>query len=247
MWRDADRREGHQVGPRAQAQVRGLGTVQVHRAGVARPHLGDQAGQLGRGLAMVGLQVGQDAQPGCRGTDCLKAAADKVKWQSRPSPAPGGGANVAKGRGVALTQRANAYAAAVAEIELNKSTGQVVVTRIVCAHDCGLMVNPDGVRNQVEGNVIQGVSRALLEEVGFDSNGVTSLDWTRYPILRFHEVPQVEVVLINRPEMDPLGAGEPATIPAPTAIANAIYDATGVRLREVPFTPQRVLAGLKKA
>ena len=182
-----------------------------------------------------------------RGTDCLKAAADKVKWQSRPSPAPGGGANVAKGRGVALTQRANAYAAAVAEIELNKSTGQVVVTRIVCAHDCGLMVNPDGVRNQVEGNVIQGVSRALLEEVGFDSNGVTSLDWTRYPILRFHEVPQVEVVLINRPEMDPLGAGEPATIPVPTAIANAIYDATGVRLREAPFTPQRVLAGLKKA
>ncbi|MGE5819922.1 MAG: xanthine dehydrogenase family protein molybdopterin-binding subunit, partial [Deltaproteobacteria bacterium] len=182
-----------------------------------------------------------------RGADCLKAAADKIKWQSRPSPAPAGGANIAKGRGVAMTQRANAYAAAVAEIELNRSTGQVVVKRIACAHDCGLMVNPDGVRNQVEGNVIQGVSRALLEEVTFDSSGVTSLDWKSYPILKFADVPEVEVVLINRPEMDPLGAGEPATIPVPAAIANAIFDATGVRLREAPFTPQRVLAGLKKA
>jgi CO/xanthine dehydrogenase Mo-binding subunit len=109
------------------------------------------------------------------------------------------------------------------------------------------MVNPDGVHNQVEGNVIQGVSRALLEEVTFDSSGVTSLDWKSYPILKFPDVPEVEVVLINRPEMAPLGAGEPATIPVPAAIANAIFDATGVRLREAPFTPERVMAGLKKA
>ena len=182
-----------------------------------------------------------------RGTDCLKAAADKMGWQSRPSPASAGGANIAKGRGVAMTQRANAYAAAAAEIEINKSTGQIVVKRVVCAHDCGLIVNPDGVRNQVEGNVIQGVSRALLEEVTFDSSGVTSLDWKSYPILKFADVPEVEVVLINRPEMAPLGAGEPATIPVPAAIANAIFDATGVRLREAPFTPERALAGLKKA
>jgi CO/xanthine dehydrogenase Mo-binding subunit len=182
-----------------------------------------------------------------RGSDCLKAAAEYVRWQSRPSPASAGAANIAKGRGIALTQRANAYAAALAEIEVTRSTGKVVVKRIVCAHDCGLIINPDGVRNQVEGNVIQGVSRALLEEVTFDSNGVTSLDWTRYPILKFPDVPEVEVVLINRPEMAPLGAGEPATIPVPAAIANAIFDATGVRLREAPFTPERVLAGLKKA
>jgi CO/xanthine dehydrogenase Mo-binding subunit len=181
-----------------------------------------------------------------RGTDCLKAAADRVKWQSRPSPVAAGG-NIAKGRGIAMTQRANAYAAAAAEIEVNRSTGQVNVKRVVCAHDCGLIVNPDGVRNQVEGNVIQGVSRALLEEVKFDSNGVTSLDWSSYPILRFPDIPEVEVVLINRPEMDPLGAGEPATIPVPAAIANAIFDATGLRLREAPFTPERVIAGLKKA
>ena len=145
-----------------------------------------------------------------------------------------------------MTQRANAYAAAAAEIEVNKSTGQIVVKRVVCAHDCGLIVNPDGVRNQVEGNVIQGVSRALLEEVKFDSNGVTSLDWNRYPILKFPDMPQVEVVLINRLEMAPLGAGEPATIPVPTAIANAIFDAIGVRLREAPFTPERVMAALKQ-
>jgi nicotinate dehydrogenase subunit B len=181
-----------------------------------------------------------------RGTDCLKAAADKIGWQSRPSPAPAGGAAIAKGRGIAMTQRANAYAAAAAEIEVNKSTGQIVVKRVVCAHDCGLIVNPDGVRNQVEGNVIQGVSRALLEEVKFDSKGVTSLDWNSYPILKFSDMPIVEVVLINRLEMAPLGAGEPATIPVPAAIANAIFDATGARLREAPFTPERVMAALKQ-
>jgi CO/xanthine dehydrogenase Mo-binding subunit len=181
-----------------------------------------------------------------RGTDCVKGAAEKVNWQSRPSPAPTSGANIARGRGIALTQRANAYAAAAAEVEVNKSTGQVVVKRVVCAHDCGLIVNPDGVRNQVEGNVIQGVSRALLEEVKFDSKGVTSLDWSSYPILSFSDVPEVEAVLINRPEMAPLGAGEPATIPVPAAIANAIFDATGARLREAPFTPERVLAALKQ-
>jgi CO/xanthine dehydrogenase Mo-binding subunit len=109
------------------------------------------------------------------------------------------------------------------------------------------MINPDGVKNQVEGNVIQGVSRALYEEVSFDSNGaVTSLDWGTYPILRFTELPDLEVVLINRPEVPPLGAGEGATIPPAAAIANAIFDAVGVRLREGPFTAKRVLAELQK-
>jgi CO/xanthine dehydrogenase Mo-binding subunit len=93
---------------------------------------------------------------------------------------------------------------------------------------------------------IQGVSRALFEEVTFDANGVTSLDWATYPILRFPDLPELEIVLINRPEMEPLGAGEGATIPPAAAIANAIFDAVGVRLREGPFTPKRVLAALKK-
>jgi CO/xanthine dehydrogenase Mo-binding subunit len=181
-----------------------------------------------------------------RGIDCLQAAADKAGWQKRPSPAPAAAGNIAKGRGIALTQRANTYVATVAEVEVNKTTGQVAVKRIVCSHDCGLMINPDGVKNQVEGNVIQGVSRALLEEVTFNANGVTSLDWATYPILRFPDVPDLDVVLINRPEMQPLGAGEGATIPPAAAIANAIFDAVGVRLREGPFTPKRVLAAMQK-
>ncbi|HWO42533.1 MAG TPA: molybdopterin cofactor-binding domain-containing protein, partial [Candidatus Eisenbacteria bacterium] len=180
-----------------------------------------------------------------RGTECLKAAAAKANWRSRPSPAATAGAG-APGRGVAVTQRANAYVAAVAEVAVNRSTGKVTVTRIVCAHDCGLIVNPDGVKNQVEGNIIQGLSRALFEEVTFDAQGVTSLDWNSYPILKFDDVPQVDIVLINRPDMAPLGAGEPATIPVAAAIANAIFDAVGVRLREGPFTPKRVLAGLQE-
>jgi len=180
-----------------------------------------------------------------RGSECLNAATDKAQWEKRPSPAPASGGNIAKGRGVALTQRANTYVAAVAEVEVNKSTGQVVVKRIVCSHDCGLIVNPDGVKNQIEGNVLQGVSRALFEEVTFDANGVTSLDWNSYPILKFSDVPALEIVLINRPEMPSLGAGEPSIVPVPAAIANAIFDATAARLREAPFTPARVLAALK--
>ncbi len=182
-----------------------------------------------------------------RAAECLKAAADKAGWQKRPSPAPASSGNVAKGRGIALTDRSNTYVAIVAEVEVNKTTGLVAVKRLVCSHDCGLMINPDGVKNQIEGNVIQGVSRAMYEEVTFDANGgVTSLDWATYPILRFPDLPELDVVLINRPEMEPLGAGEGATIPPAAAIANAIYDAVGVRLREGPFTPKRVLAGLQK-
>jgi nicotinate dehydrogenase subunit B len=182
-----------------------------------------------------------------RAAECLQAAADKAGWQKRPSPAPATSGNIAKGRGIALTQRANTMVATVAEVEVDKTTGQVAIKRIVCSHDCGLMINPDGVKNQVEGNVIQGVSRALLEEVTFDANGVTSLDWAAYPILRFPEVPDLDIILINRPEVAPLGAGEGATIPPAASIANAIFDAVGVRLREGPFTPKRVLTGLKKA
>ena len=107
-----------------------------------------------------------------------------------------------------------------------------------------MILNPDGVRNQIEGNVVQGVSRALFEEVMFDANGVTSLDWKSYPILKFTDLPELDVVLINRPEIPPLGAGEPATIPLAASIANAFFDATGARLYDGPFTPKRALAAL---
>jgi CO/xanthine dehydrogenase Mo-binding subunit len=181
-----------------------------------------------------------------RAIECLQAAVDKAKWQKRPSPASAASGNIARGRGIALTQRAKTFVAAVAEVEVNKTTGHVAVKRVVCAHDCGLMINPDGVKNQVEGNIIQGVSRALYEEVTYDGNGVTSLDWATYPILRFPDVPELNIVLINRPDMQPLGAGEGATIPPAAAIANAIFDAVGVRLREGPFTPKRVLGAMQK-
>lgn len=180
-----------------------------------------------------------------RMTEVLLAAAQKAGWQERPSPAPASSGSVAKGRGIALADRGNTYVATVAEVELDKSSGKVRVNRITIAHDCGLIVNPDGLKNQIEGNIIQGVSRSLLEEVEFDASGVKNNDWSSYPILTFADVPDVEFALINRPEMPARGGGEPAIVPVPAAIANAIFDATGVRLRELPFTPNRVLAGLK--
>ncbi|HEY7167324.1 MAG TPA: molybdopterin cofactor-binding domain-containing protein [Candidatus Binatia bacterium] len=177
-----------------------------------------------------------------RGTDVLRRVTEKAQWQKRSSPSLGG-----RGRGVAMTRRAGGYAAAVADVEVNQSTGKVTVRRITLAHDCGLIVNPDGVRNQVEGNIVQGVSRALMEEVTFDGNAVTSLDWASYPILRFPELPELDIVLLNRQDVEPLGAGELSTVPVPAAIANGIFDATGARLREAPFAPKRVLAAMGKA
>jgi nicotinate dehydrogenase subunit B len=137
-----------------------------------------------------------------------------------------------------------AIVACVAEVQVDKSTGVVRVKRIVVAHDCGLVVNPDGVKNQVEGNVLQSLSRALKEEVRFDERRITSADWGTYPILTFSEVPEVEIVLLDRPDQPALGAGEPSTVTTAPAVANAIFDATGVRLRQMPFTPERVRAAL---
>jgi CO/xanthine dehydrogenase Mo-binding subunit len=182
-----------------------------------------------------------------RATDVLKRVAEKSQWQKRRQPAGDSSAATAKGRGVAMTRRAGGYTAAVADVEVERATGKVAVKRITLTHDCGLIVNPDGVKNQVEGNIVQGVSRALYEEVTFDGNGVTSIDWEGYPIMRFPDVPELDIVLIDRRDLAPLGAGELSTVPIPAAIANAVFDATGARLREVPFTPKRVLAALKAA
>ena len=132
----------------------------------------------------------------------------------------------------------------MAEVEVNPIHGEVRVRRVVVAHDCGLIINPDGLRNQIEGNVIQATSRALKEEITFDRSMVTSLDWSSYPIFRFPEIPDVVVELINRPDQPAVGAGEATTCAIPAAIANAVFDATGVRLRTIPFTPERVRAAL---
>jgi nicotinate dehydrogenase subunit B len=131
------------------------------------------------------------------------------------------------------------------EVEIERRSGRIQVTRVVCVHDCGLMINPDGVQSQVEGCIVQTLSRALYEEVVWDRDHVTSVDWASYPILRFPQAPPIEVELIQRLDQPPLGVGEPASAPVAAALGNAVFDATGVRLRTVPLRPERVRAGLE--
>jgi CO/xanthine dehydrogenase Mo-binding subunit len=176
-----------------------------------------------------------------RGLEVLRRAAALIGWQPRPAPAKSG-----VGRGIAYIHYKNneSYVAIALEAEVERSTGAIRVRRIACAHDCGLVINPDALRTQVEGNILQTLSRTLHEEVKFDRARVTSVDWASYPILRFPEVPQVLIDIVDRPKEPPLGAGEAAATPVPAALANAVFDATGVRLRTVPFTRQRVLAAM---
>ena len=181
-----------------------------------------------------------------RATDALTAVARLANWQARPAPAQASSGNIAAGRGVAVSARSNSVVAVTAEVEVDKTSGEVTVKRVCVAHDCGLIINPDGLKNQIEGNVIQGTSRAIMEEVKFDSSGIKNLDWASYPILRYEKIPQIEIELINRPEMPALGGGEPSIGPVPAAIANAIFDATGGRLREAPFTPERVVKAMRE-
>jgi CO/xanthine dehydrogenase Mo-binding subunit len=179
-----------------------------------------------------------------RDADVLKAAAEKAGWQSRPSPQRQAGSTVS-GRGIAYSQRNGTTCAIVAEVDVDRSTGRIWARKFTVAHDCGLIINPDGLVHTIEGNIIQGISRTLWEEVHFDEKNVTSVDWLTYPILDITEMPQaIDVVLINRPELPPTGAGEPSIRPVAAAMANAIFDATGVRLRRVPFSPDRVKQAL---
>jgi CO/xanthine dehydrogenase Mo-binding subunit len=143
---------------------------------------------------------------------------------------------------------------AIAEVEVNRETGHVWAKRIVCAHDCGLVINPLSLERVVEGNLLYGLSRALHEEVQFDTEKVTSVDWLSHPTLRHADAPEkIDVVLVNgdpnpnRPDPQSYGAGEAACRPVIAAVANAIYDATGVRIRRVPFRNTRVLAAIKAA
>jgi nicotinate dehydrogenase subunit B len=175
----------------------------------------------------------------------IKAAAEKAGWETRVAgPNNRVSDGVAAGRGFAYCQRGRSVIAAVAEVEVDLKSGKVAAKRFVVAHDCGLIVNPTALRACIEGNVIHGASRALLEETMFDPEKVTSVDWLTYPILDIAATPaSVEIVLINRPDLPPLGAGEPSTRPIAAAIANAIFDATGQRVRRAPFTPERVRTG----
>ncbi len=187
------------------------------------------------------LRYIQDA----RAKAALAVVAEKVKWESRPSPKrPRDSGNVLSGRGVALALRGGTIVATIAEVEVNRASGEVRVKRLVCAHDCGLIVNPEALRGTIQANLIQSMGRALKEEVTFDRSSVTSVDWNTYPVARWADIPALEVVLLNHPESAPTGAGEPSSRPTAAAINNAIFDATGVRMRRVPFTPARVKAAL---
>jgi CO/xanthine dehydrogenase Mo-binding subunit len=177
-----------------------------------------------------------------RAIDVVNAAAERGGWGT-PMPVLDA---LLTGRGFAFARYETeyTYVAIVAEVAVDPASGEVRVTRVIVAHDCGLIINPDGVRNQIESNIMQGISRSLKEEVTWNDREVTSLTWETYPILTFPEVPEIEIVLIDRPDAPPWGAGEPAICPVTAAINNAIHAATGVRLRGVPFTPERVLAAI---
>jgi CO/xanthine dehydrogenase Mo-binding subunit len=189
-----------------------------------------------------------------RSIACLKAAADAFKWDTRPSPKRVGSGDILTGRGIAYTYRSQTVVAEIAEVEVNRRTGRVWVKRIVCAHDCGLVINPEALRRTVEAGLLHGVSRTLHEEVRFDTEKVTSVDWASYPTLTHLDTPEsIEVVLVKgdpnptRADLPHYGAGETMLKPTMAAIANAVFDATGVRLRRVPFRSDRVLAALKAA
>jgi len=181
-----------------------------------------------------------------RGAEVIRRAAATMNWQPRPSPSGSASGEVMRGRGIAYVhyKHSEAYVATGIEVAVERASGRIKVERVVCAHDCGQIINPDGVRAQVEGCILQTLSRTLFEEVTFDRSRVTSTDWASYPILTFPDVPKLDIMLIDRRHERPLGAGEAATAPVAAAIGNAIFDATGVRLRRVPFTPARVLAAL---
>ena len=194
--------------------------------------------------------------PDRRAAELSRAVADRAGWSPRTTPGTlGGQGEILRGRGFAqalyvhgpFPGKPAAWSAWVADVEVNRATGEVAVTRVTVGQDAGLVINPAGARHQIHGNVIQSTSRALMEEVGFEGGAVATREWGSYPILTFSELPAIEVLQMRRPTEPPLGSGESASIPSAAAIANAIFDATGVRFRELPFTPERIRQGLAEA
>ena len=188
-----------------------------------------------------------------RAIDLVRAVAERAAWRPHPEPFTHGRAgDILYGRGFAYAVyvhgkfpgTAAAWAAWVTDVAVNTATGEIAVTRVVCGQDTGQVINPAGVQHQIHGNVIQSTSRVLKEQVRFSETGVSSLEWGAYPIITFPEVPEIDVLLVPRPDDPPLGAGESASVPSAAAICNAVFDATGVRFRELPLTPEKVRAAL---
>ncbi len=200
--------------------------------------------ELAYALNMDPLEFRRKNIAGRRWLDVLNAAAAAANWTPRPAYAAGSNSGVVKGRGLGLASHHVSYGAAVAEVEVNRSSGQIRVLRLFGALDCGFCVNPGLVENQITGQMVQATSRMLKEEVTFDDKGVTSLDWATYPILRFAEAPEVVPVVVQRFEEPSTGAGEEVMGATAAAIANAVFDALGVRLRRYPMTPERVTQAL---
>ena len=205
--------------------------------------LDEIAAAIGADPLDIRLQHLNDA----RGKELLERLARLSKWRERPKPDRN--ADVVTGHGLAYVkyELVRTYVGVVAEVEVNRKTGALAVKRFYVAHDCGQVINPDGLRNQIEGCIVQTVSRTLKEEVTFDRSMVTSLDWASYPILSFAEIPDIVIDLIDRVEEAPWGGGEPTCAVIPSAIGGAVFEATGVRLHSVPFTPANVLATLRAA
>jgi nicotinate dehydrogenase subunit B len=180
-----------------------------------------------------------------RGVELLTRLASFAGWEKNAGPNTGQ-RDVASGRGVSYVkyELARTYVGAVADVEVNRKSGDIRVTRFFVTQDCGQIINPDGVRAQLEGNIIQTISRTLMERVTFDRSRVTSTDWGSYPILRFPQIPEIHMELIDRPTEKPWGAGEPAAAVVPAALSNAVSAAIGARLRSVPFTPDKVRSAM---
>jgi nicotinate dehydrogenase subunit B len=184
-----------------------------------------------------------------RDRDAVRIAAQAYGWDKRASPRNDQkNKDIAVGRGIAFRRHFSTFIALVAEVRVHRATGKIEIARLVCGHDVGMIVNPETLKHVIDRQLVYGLSRAMFEEVTFDANMVTSVDWQSYPVLHMNAIPEsIEIVLIERPEAAPSGAGEMALGLVPAAIGNAVFDATGVRLRRVPFTPERVKAALERA
>jgi CO/xanthine dehydrogenase Mo-binding subunit len=245
------RHEGHGWDPKAPASVHRVRTSHMRATASPQSHFASEQfiDELALATRTDPIEFRLRHITDSRDAEVLKAAAKAADWQPRPAlrAIPSGDTKLV-GRGVAMAQKSGTTVAIVANVEVDRASGQVRPLRFVIAHDCGLIVNPEGLRRTIEGNLLQTTSRTIWEEVTFDRNHVTSVDWKTYPISDIAMAPDaIDIVLINRPDTPSGGAGEATCRAVAGALANAVFDATGVRFRRAPLTPERVKAALTRA